>query len=75
MPVEVLPEMTLVMPKSKDLFGRIIMSSIEKFKRWADKNGWFLMNEKNIGNEVILKYILPDGVDKTIRLIKDNYAR
>jgi len=68
MPVEVLPEMTIVWPKIEE--RRITMSLIEKFKRWADKNSWFLIEEKDIDNMRVLKYILPDGVDKTIRIEK-----
>ena len=68
MPVEVLPEMTIIWPKKED--RRVNMSLIEKFKRWADKCGWFLFEEKDIDNIRVLKYILPDGADKTIRIEK-----
>ena len=68
MPVEVLPEMTLVMPKKEDLFGGKIMNLIAKFKRWAEKCGWFLLEEEEIGDTTVLKYMLPEGVNKNVRI-------
>ena len=40
---------------------------IEKFKRWADKQGWFLCRERvetvlhEDGKRAHLRFILPDG--------------
>ncbi len=40
---------------------------IEKFKRWADKQGWYLTRERQDGNKrTHLQFMLPDGTIREI---------
>ena len=40
------------------------MTQIEKFKRWADKQGWFLV----VCSRGDCRFILPDGYEVVLRV-------